>query len=211
MPAESPVDLLVLLGLRLKGFAEPAALAEAVGLTVATVEKHLEVFEAESLVRHRQGRVSGWTLTAAGRAEGERLLAAELDETDTREPVASAYRSFLRHNPALLELCTRWQVRETGDVTVVNDHTDRGYDQALVDELVSLDAAVGPVCDRLAGALQRFSGYRPRFTNALDRVRGGELDWFTKPTIDSYHTVWFELHEHLLATLGIERGSETRE
>jgi hypothetical protein len=26
--------------------------------------------------------------------------------------------------------------------------------------------------------------------------------------IDSYHSVWFELHEDLLATLGIERGSE---
>jgi hypothetical protein len=26
------------------------------------------------------------------------------------------------------------------------------------------------------------------------------------PLIDSFHTVWFELHEHLLATLGIERG-----
>ena len=26
--------------------------------------------------------------------------------------------------------------------------------------------------------------------------------------IDSYHTVWFELHEDLLATLGIERSSE---
>ncbi|MDQ1375434.1 MAG: hypothetical protein QOJ09_2772, partial [Actinomycetota bacterium] len=29
------------------------------------------------------------------------------------------------------------------------------------------------------------------------------------PLIDSYHTVWFELHEDLLSTLGIERGSET--
>ncbi len=26
--------------------------------------------------------------------------------------------------------------------------------------------------------------------------------------IDSYHTVWFELHENLLATLGIERARE---
>jgi hypothetical protein len=26
--------------------------------------------------------------------------------------------------------------------------------------------------------------------------------------IDSYHTVWFELHEDLLSTLGIERASE---
>jgi hypothetical protein len=26
--------------------------------------------------------------------------------------------------------------------------------------------------------------------------------------IDSYHTVWFELHEDLLSTLGIERSKE---
>ena len=43
---------------------------------------------------------------------------------------------------------------------------------------------------------------------ALDRIRGGDLDWFTKPMIDSYHTVWFELHENLLATLGIQRAKE---
>ena len=42
----------------------------------------------------------------------------------------------------------------------------------------------------------------------LDRVQGGDTDWFTKPMIASYHTVWFELHEDLLCTLGIERGSE---
>jgi len=39
-------------------------------------------------------------------------------------------------------------------------------------------------------------------------VQGGDGEWFTKPTVDSYHTVWFELHENLLATLGIERGAE---
>jgi hypothetical protein len=27
--------------------------------------------------------------------------------------------------------------------------------------------------------------------------------------VDSYHTVWFELHEDLLCTLGLERSSET--
>ena len=56
--------------------------------------------------------------------------------------------------------------------------------------------------------LPRFARYAPRLTNAVDRVRAGEVDWFTKPVLDSYHTVWFELHEDLLATLGIERGEE---
>ncbi len=62
---------------------------------------------------------------------------------------------------------------------------------------------------RLAEALERFGGYGERLAHAVDQVQAGEKDWFTKPTIDSYHTVWFELHENLLATLGVERGKET--
>ncbi len=34
-------------------------------------------------------------------------------------------------------------------------------------------------------------------------------EWLTKPTILSYHTLWFQLHEDLLATLGLERAAET--
>ncbi|MEJ5254161.1 MAG: hypothetical protein WHS89_02310 [Acidimicrobiales bacterium] len=209
MAHASNTELLVLLGLRLRGFAEPDALAELVGVPVDLVVKQLEAFEAASLVRHRAGSVSGWTLTAAGRAEGERLLGAELDATGTRDAVERCYRTFLRYNPALLDLCTRWQVRDRGDGVVINDHSDPDYDDVLVRELVALDAGVGPVCEELARALDRFCSYRPRLAHALDRVRRGEVDWFTKPTIGSYHTVWFELHENLLATLGIERGSES--
>ena len=30
----------------------------------------------------------------------------------------------------------------------------------------------------------------------------------TRPRADSCHTVWMELHEDLLATLGVDRGTE---
>ena len=53
------------------------------------------------------------------------------------------------------------------------------------------------------------AGYRDRLRTAVDRVRAGEREWFDKPLIDSFHTVWFELHEDLLATLGLERAAET--
>ena len=56
--------------------------------------------------------------------------------------------------------------------------------------------------------LERFARYEPRLSTAVHRVESGERDWFTKPLIDSYHTVWFELHEDLLSTLGKERASE---
>ena len=71
-----------------------------------------------------------------------------------------------------------------------------------------LHAEVVPICNDLGAALHRFGGYGARLSHALDRVRGGDTDWFTKPMIDSYHTVWFELHEDLLVTLGIDRHKE---
>ena len=64
------------------------------------------------------------------------------------------------------------------------------------------------MCEDLSKLLARFATYGPRLRSALQRVENGDVDWFTKPMIDSYHTVWFELHEDLLATLGIERSKE---
>ncbi len=40
---------------------------------------------------------------------------------------------------------------------------------------------------------------------ALDAFRGGDDDALAKPLSGSYHDVWMELHEDLLATLGRER------
>jgi hypothetical protein len=44
--------------------------------------------------------------------------------------------------------------------------------------------------------------------HALERTAAGDADWFTKPTIDSYHTVWFELHEELIGAAGLTRHDE---
>src|SRR5436190_2223890 len=70
--------LLVLHGLRLKGFGEPADVAAIVDLDVDIVAKHLDTLQTEGLVLRREGRLVGWALTADGRAEQERLLAKEL-------------------------------------------------------------------------------------------------------------------------------------
>jgi hypothetical protein len=61
-------------------------------------------------------------------------------------------------------------------------------------------------CSRLSATLTRFSGYSERFAGALTQVERGRLAWLDEPAIASCHTVWFQLHEDLLATLGLERG-----
>jgi hypothetical protein len=40
-------------------------------------------------------------------------------------------------------------------------------------------------------------------------VQTGHHSWVDAPDRDSLHAVWIQLHEDLLATLGIERGTDT--
>ena len=53
--------------------------------------------------------------------------------------------------------------------------------------------------------LQRFGGYGDRFAAALAQVDRGQRRYVDEPGLDSAHTVWFQLHEDLLATLNLSR------
>ena len=143
-----------------------------------------------------------------GRAENERLLAVELDGAGLGDVVDAAYRLFLAENQKMLATCTRWQVKENDGEQVINDHADAAYDADVIATLAELDDAVQPVVAELEGLFDRFGIYGERFGYALEQVRAGDVAWFTSPMIESYHTVWFELHEDLLASLGIDRASE---
>ena len=199
---------LVIHGLRLKGFAEGEAVAAMTGLSTADIEPVLKELGEAELAKRREGRVSGWALTPAGRDQHAALVADELGAAGARDVVDGCYHRFLDVNQEMLAVCTAWQLREDQGAQALNDHSDAAYDNAVIERLASIDERVQPVCDDLAGALERFTRYGARLTDALEKVRSGDHEWFTKPVIDSYHTVWFELHEDLLTTLGIERASE---
>ena len=83
------------------------------------------------------------------------------------------------------------------------------YDTAIVARLRELHVEAGDVLDELCAVLARYENYAARFADALTKLQAGDLDYLTKPMIPSYHTIWFELHEDLLATLGINRADET--
>jgi hypothetical protein len=206
MARASDPRLLVLHGLRLKGFGEAAAVAALVGLDSGEVDAHLHRCRDAELVLYREGRLTGWALTPGGREEQERLLRAELSACGARDVVDNAYRRFLALNQELLEVCTAWQMK---DEATLNDHTDAAYDAGVIDRLRELHGKVEPILGDLEEAFDRYCGYRPRLDAALGKLQAGDIDWFTKPLIDSYHTVWFQLHEDLLNTLGIERSQES--
>lgn len=201
----------VLHALRLAGFAESDVVAGRAGLDEATTAGLLDRARLDGWVNRREGRLTGWSLTSVGRAEGQRLLAEELDAAGFRGTFELQYEAFLGLNGSFLSLCTDWQLRPVADGggdPVLNDHSDPDYDSEVVDRLAVIHRSVLPILDELCTRLGRFGGYGHRFRHALSRVEANDVDWFTKPMIDSYHTVWFELHEDLLATLGVDRSGE---
>jgi hypothetical protein len=205
MAGPSDSRLLVLHGLRLKGFAEPDDVAALVGLEPRAVIAQLEQLNADELVVYREGRLTGWALTPAGRTAQEQGLQAELQRCGARDAVFDAYKRFLDLNNDLLGICTAWQMKNEA---TINDHADPDYDRGVIDRLHELHAKVEPIISDLEATLDRYRGYRGRLEASLVKLRNGEAEWFTKPLIDSYHTVWFQLHEDLLNTLGIERSQE---
>lgn len=203
--AASDPGFLVLHALRLKGFADTSVVATLARLSEDDARVLLEKTAAAGQVSRRDGRISGWALTVEGRATHAELIRAEVEAAGVHDAIDAAYRRFHDVNNVLLNVCTDWQLRDGA----LNDHGDEAYDAAVIARLEAVDAKVQPVCADLGNALERFADYGSRFGHALERVQAGDRDWFAKPMIDSYHTAWFELHEDLLVTLGIERSKES--
>lgn len=178
----------VLHALRCMGFTVPSRVATATGLDESTVESKLIDLAVGGLVTRTPGEFGGWGLTDAGRAEDAALVAAELDSAG-RDVITQAYNDFLALNPELLDLCTAWQTRP-GDV--------------VLDLFADFHARADAVLAELSPALPRFGRYRTRLATALDRAMAGETQYLTDE-LEAYHTIWFQLHEDLLATLGIPR------
>ncbi|MGW6540806.1 transcriptional regulator [Streptomyces sp. NPDC055051] len=210
MAHPSTPELLVLHAVRLRGMTTETEAAARFGLDPEAVGELLLDLQAYGRVtRSSFAGTSGWSLTDRGRAEGERLLAEELAGAGLEPFVRERYETFLAHNARCLTACTDWQLRpDGGGRLAVNTHGDPDWDRRVLDELTLLGGVIDTLSAELGTLLPRFGGYGERFTGALARVRRGELSWVDRPRADSCHTVWMELHEDLLATLGIRRGEE---
>ncbi|WP_415975608.1 hypothetical protein [Rhodococcus sp. 077-4] len=210
MTAVSSPELVVLHAVRILGFADTAVIARRYGVDTRLAGEILLDAQASGWIQ-RTGfaDLSGWSLTELGRTVDERQLREEREATGRTDSVWTVYREFLPLNKRLLRACTDWQLRpsDTNRLTV-NDHSDQGWDQRILDELASIGVALSPLVHQLSSALARFAGYDTRFGAASELARAGEHSWVDGIDIDSCHKVWFELHEDLLATLGLDRRSE---
>jgi hypothetical protein len=143
-------------------------------------------------------------LTGEGRIVHEQWARVEV-ASEVEAAVARGYEQFLPLNREFLQLCSDWQIRPGN---VPNDHSDAIYDYAVIDRLKAVHDRTTPLIRRVARSVDRFEPYSTRLRVAVKRVDEGDREWFTSPRIDSYHTVWMQLHEDLLLALGRRREDE---
>ncbi|MCU1519349.1 MAG: hypothetical protein JWQ75_4070 [Pseudarthrobacter sp.] len=193
--------LLTLHAVRLLGFAGTEQIAARFGQDPADVEGRLIDAGAHGwAVRPSFGGTKGWSLTVAGRTENERLLAEELDNAGGRAGVTAVLADFAPLNSQVVAACSTLQLGRPAD----GHRPGNGIDGPTLGTFTQALASLQGLEDRLTRMLPRFSGYTGRLTRAMTNA-AADPAWFTATDRDSFHRIWFELHEDLLATLGIPR------
>ncbi|WP_330182616.1 pyruvate, phosphate dikinase [Nocardia sp. NBC_01503] len=147
---------------------------------------------------------AGFRLTPEGRPRLEQLLTAERGTVDAAA-LTAAYDEFCVYNADLKVIITDWQMK---DPATVNDHADADYDAAVLNRLADTHRALRPLVRRLGGLAPRLTGYAARLDRAIERIAEGDHTYVARPIMDSYHTVWFELHEDLIGLCGLTRAEE---
>lgn len=187
-------ELSVLQAIRLKGRIALADLAVTIGEDPATIETTIVELTDAGLVAERRAL----QLTPAGRARLGELLAQERAAVDTAA-LAAAHDDFLPVNAELKTLVTTWQL--------LRDDPDAGV-SATADvsaRLADIHASGVSIIATASTEIPRLAAYAVKLDEALRKIAGGDMTWLTNPMVDSYHTVWFELHEELIGAAGLTR------
>ncbi|GAB7145778.1 MarR family transcriptional regulator [Mycobacterium riyadhense] len=194
-------ELTVLQAVRLKGRVSAADLAKTLA------EDPADVIEAVGRLTAAGLLVEATTLriSPSGRDRLNALLAEERKGVDPAAMIAN-YDEFRSVNGEFKSLVTDWQLKEG----MPNTHEDADYDAAVLTRLDSVHQRVVPIIEAAATQLPRLSTYSAKLVAALDKIKAGDIAWLTRPLIDSYHTVWFELHEELILAAGMTREQAAR-
>jgi pyruvate, orthophosphate dikinase len=188
----------------IKGFAQLQGIADAVLSTVDAVRPIVDQLVIDGLAATVAG---AYRLTDAGAVRAADLLAA--DRATWGEPAAAAaLDAFLELDHRMKDTVTAWQLRDA-EAQVLNDHSNPEYDRAVLDRLGALHLDASAWLTPLITAWPRIAGYGKRLDRAAEAAAAGDGRFIASPRVDSYHGIWFELHEELIRLAGRTREGET--
>jgi hypothetical protein len=153
----------------------------------------LGALEAAGLIRREP---DGFTLTDSGHRLHRTLSEQERARLDlgllaiVSEPLPDAWRRVKTLEP-------RW------------NGSDAAERRRLIRDLVAIVEEVQPTLRRCANVAPRFGDYIARLREAERRLLDGQLEYAFEAAVESIATVWRELHEDFLQTLGYAQESES--
>ena len=186
-------------GLAIKRAATTEAVAHLSGHPAAIVAAALDAAVATGRAVQTP---AGYSLTPLAKVALEARYGLHYAHLRADVTFMTAYERFERINIDLKQIITDWQTVPVRGERVVNDHADADYDARVIDRLGDLHDQAEPVLTALAQAESRIGRYLTALTRALEQAEDGDTAWVSDVRRESYHTVWFELHEDLLRIAG---------
>jgi pyruvate, orthophosphate dikinase len=187
-----------------KGFGTGATIADALLALADEVGRLLDQLVVDGVAATVAG---AYRLTDAGKERAAELLEADRRAWGT-DAAATALDAFLDLDGRMKEAVTAWQLRPGKGEPVVNDHSDAAYDASVLETLGGIGADADAWLAPLESQSRRLTGYRARLARALELAKSGDQRYVASPRVDSFHGVWFELHEDLIQLAGRTRVEE---
>tara|TARA_E500000305_G_C3935562_1_gene194896 strand:+ start:195 stop:779 length:585 start_codon:yes stop_codon:yes gene_type:complete len=189
-------------GIAVKKYATVDEICSITGLQSDTVRELV----GHAVARGRASEANGkYLLTPTGQITLKSAYSKTYGSLRRDEEFVATYQDFERINNDLKQAITEWQTIGIGGQTVANDHSDEAYDSAVIDRIGDIHERVEIILGRLGNQEPRLNRYSKKLLSALEKAEDGDIRWVSDATIESYHTVWFELHEDLLRIMGRER------
>ena len=204
-PTPEPVEPdRVLRAIAIKGFAQATE-----GVADAVLAKAADVTPVvEELVERGSGRIraGAYKLTDEGRRRSQETSSRPSALAWGADAALAALDAFLDIDQRVKDVVTAWQMR---DATTPNDHTDAAYDATVLDRLAAIHADTLAWLEPIEPKVARLADYGARLSRAIEAAKDGDGRFVASPRVDSYHGIWFELHEDLIQLAGRTREEES--
>jgi Phosphoenolpyruvate synthase/pyruvate phosphate dikinase len=194
----------VLSTLAIKGYVTPDGLAEALFATSDEIGSLLDSLIADGLV---EGAADSFRLAVDGKDVASQILAEDRDRWGT-DRAARALDSFLTLDHRMKETVNAWQMRDVEGSQTFNDHADPAYDALVLAQLEALHGDALAWLSLIVASVARYKFYIVRLDRAARLAAEGDPRYVASPRVDSYHSIWFELHEDLILLSGRTRAEE---
>jgi hypothetical protein len=189
---------LFLHGLAIKKFGTPSTVATILGTDESETR-----FGLEQAVKNGEAAIVRGTfvLTTKGHEELKSQYPVQFRQARESALLSAAYQRFEIVNVQLKKLMTDWQTIDIAGELLPNDHSDSEYDERLIGRLEELHERFKEILPHFVEVSSRLKCYGERLNTALLKIEDDNYEYVSGVKVDSYHTVWFELHEDLLRIL----------